>query len=63
MALGLKRHLVVDAYGLPLAALLTAGNVNDSVVFERVLEAIPPIHRPHGEPGRPRRRPAKLHAD
>jgi len=54
---------VVDAHGLPLATLLTAANENDSAVFERVLEAIPPIHRPYGEPGRPRRRPAKLHAD
>jgi hypothetical protein len=39
---------------------LTAANVNDSVVFEQLLEAIPPIHRPRG---RPRRRPAKLYAD
>jgi transposase len=54
---------VVDAHGLPLATLLTAANVNDSLVFEQVLDAIPPIHRPHGEPGRPRRRPTKVHAD
>ena len=27
------------------------------------MDAIPPIWRPAGEPGRPRRRPAKLHAD
>ena len=58
-----KRHLVVDRNGVPLITLLTAANVNDSVVFEQVMEAIPPIHRPRGEPGRPRRRPAKLHAD
>src|SRR4051812_18782769 len=31
---GSKRHLVVDAHGLPLATLLTAANVNDAVVFE-----------------------------
>jgi transposase len=51
---------VVDAHGVPLATLLTAANVNDSRVLAEVLDAIPPIHRPRG---RPRRRPAKLHAD
>jgi IS5 family transposase len=60
---GSKRHLVVDGQGLPLATLLTAANVNDSVVFEQVLEAIPPVHRPFGQAGRPRWRPAKVHAD
>jgi transposase len=57
---GTKRHLVVDAQGVPLATLLTGANVNDSRVLAEVLDAIPPIHRPRG---RPRRRPAKLHAD
>jgi len=51
---------VVDAHGVPLATLLTGANVNDSRVLSEVLDAVPPIHRP---PGRPRRRPAKLHAD
>jgi transposase len=51
---------VVDAHGVPLATLLTAANVNDSRGLADVLDAIPPIHRPRG---RPRRRPAKLHAD
>jgi transposase len=54
---------VVDAQGIPLATLLTAANVNDSVVFEQVLARIPPIKRPFGRQGRPRSRPAKLHAD
>jgi IS5 family transposase len=27
------------------------------------MDAIEPIHRPRGRPGRPRTRPAKLHAD
>jgi transposase len=60
---GSKRHLVVDGQGVPLATLLTAANGNDSVVFAQVLEAIPPLRRPFGQPGRPRSRPAKLHAD
>jgi transposase len=51
---------VVDACGVPLATLLSGANVNDSRVLAEVLDAIPPIHRPRG---RPRRRPAKLHAD
>jgi len=33
------------------------------MVFEQVLEAIPPIRQPFGRQGRPRWRPAKLHAD
>jgi transposase len=40
---------------------LTAANVNDGVVFEDVLEGMEPIKR--SGPGRPRCRPAKLHAD
>jgi IS5 family transposase len=57
---GSKRHLVVDRHGIPRAFLLTAANVPDQVVFEELIEAIPPIKRPRG---RPRQRPTKLHAD
>lgn len=57
---GSKRHLVVDRNGVPLALKLTAANVPDQVVFEELIEAIPPIKRPRG---RPRKRPIKLHAD
>lgn len=38
----------------------SAANVHDSVLFETVVDAIPPIRRPRG---RPRRRPGKVHAD
>jgi IS5 family transposase len=55
--------VVVEAQGVPLVTLLTAANVNDSVVFEQVLDAIPPLRQPFGQAGRPRWRPAKLHAD
>jgi transposase len=52
----------VDRRGAPLAVWLSAANVHDSVVFEGLLEAVEPIKRPGGK-GRPRVRPAKLHAD
>jgi transposase len=51
---------VVDRRGTPLAVRLTGANRHDSVPFEEVVDAIPPIARPSG---RRRRRPTKLHAD
>jgi transposase len=48
---------------VPLAIKLSGANLHDSCVFETLIEAIPPIRRPLGRPGRPRFRPAKLHAD
>jgi transposase len=51
---------VVDRTGIPLAALLTAANRHDAVIFEALLDAIPPIKQANG---RRRQRPAKLHAD
>ena len=32
-------------------------------MLERLVDAIPPLRQPHRGPGRPRRRPDKLHAD
>lgn len=58
---GSKRHLVSDRKGVPLAVVLTSANLHDSNVFEELVDAIEPIKRPGG--GRPRKRPAKLHAD
>jgi transposase len=37
--------------------------VNEGTVLERLVDAIPPLKPPHHRPGRPRRRPDKLHAD
>jgi IS5 family transposase len=42
---------------------LSAANVHDSQMLEVMLDAIWPIRQPRGGRGRPRRRPAKLHAD
>jgi transposase len=60
---GSKYHVLVDRQGVPLSVQLSAANVHDSKLLEPVVDAIEPIRRPAGEPGRPRRRPAKLHAD
>jgi len=57
---GTKRHLVSDRRGVPLAVMLTAANVHDSMVFKELIDAVEPIKRPRG---RPRKRPEKLHAD
>jgi len=54
---------VADRRGVPLAAFSTAATVNEGTVPARLVDAIPPLRRPHRKPGRPRRRPAKLHAD
>jgi transposase len=51
---------VVDARGVPLAALLTPANRHDSTAFEALIDAVPGIKRPSGQR---QRRPAKLHAD
>ncbi|GAB2859584.1 hypothetical protein GCM10022221_68880 [Actinocorallia aurea] len=55
-----KTHLVVEGRGLPMAVLVTGGNVNDSTVFETLMARIR-VRRPNG--GRPRTRPAALLAD
>jgi IS5 family transposase len=54
---------VVDARGIPLAVRLSAANVHDSWLLEATLDAIPALRQARGRRGRPRRRPAKLHAD
>ena len=60
---GSKRHLLVDRGGVPLAVRHSAANVHDSRMLETMLDAVSPIRRPRGRPGRPRKRPARLHAD
>ncbi|WP_428831543.1 IS5 family transposase [Actinocorallia cavernae] len=55
-----KVHLACDGRGLPLAAVVTPGNVNDSTAFDAVLEA---VRVPRTGVGRPRRRPDAVIAD
>ena len=41
---------------------LSAANSHDATHLLPLIDAIPPIIGPQGKPGRPRKRPAKLHA-
>ena len=59
--LGTKYHLLVTADGLPLAVAVTGANRHDSMLVEPILDGLAPVKGPG--PGRPRRRPVKLHAD
>jgi hypothetical protein len=43
--------------------VLSAANVHDSTLLERVVDAVPAVKGPRGRPGRPRKRPTKLHGD
>ena len=45
------------------AVRLSAANAHDTTQLLPLVDAIPPIVSPRGKPGRPRKRPAKLHAD
>ena len=46
-----------------MAVRLSAANAHDSTQLLPLIDAIPPIIGPRGKPGRPRKRPAKLHGD
>ncbi len=58
---GTKRHFVTDARGTPLGVTLSGANRNDSRMLASPLDAVPGVGGRHR--GRPRRRPAKVHAD
>ncbi|MFS0695437.1 IS5 family transposase [Streptomyces nitrosporeus] len=55
-----KIHLACDGRGLPLAVVVTPGNVNDSTVFDAVMNE---LRVPRTGSGRPRRRPDAVIAD
>ncbi len=54
---------MVDRRGVPLSVIHTAANLHDSKALEEAVDAVAPIRGPRGRPGRPRKRPKKLHAD
>ncbi len=60
---GSKYHLLIDVPGIPLAVGLSAANTHDSQLLDQLVDAVPAVIGPRGRPGRPRRRPAKLHGD
>jgi len=51
---------VCDGGGLPLTAVITAANVNDTTMFEAVLDDVPPVRTPSGQRCT---RPGTVHAD
>ncbi|WP_083934217.1 IS5 family transposase [Sciscionella marina] len=57
---GSKHHLATDGIGIPLAVILTGGNIHDSAQLFSLLDAIPVIR---GKPGNPFTRPRWLYAD
>lgn len=57
---GSKPHLMTDARGVPLAATVTAANVNDVTQALPLVVGMAPVG---GRPGPPRRRPERLQGD
>jgi transposase len=57
---GSKHHLLTDAQGIPLAATVTAANVNEVTQVVEVLAEMPPVG---GKPGPKRTRPQRLQGD
>jgi transposase len=55
-----KVHLACDGRGLPLAVVVAPGNVNDSTIFDTVMDG---LRVPRAGVGRPRRRPDAVIAD
>ncbi|AOZ50948.1 hypothetical protein BKX93_13750 [Chromobacterium vaccinii] len=55
-----KRYIVVDRRCLPLALYITSANQRNSIMFESLVNAILAIL---GLPGKPRKRPDRLHTD
>ncbi|MEX3954276.1 IS5 family transposase [Paraburkholderia sp. EG287B] len=57
---GSKHHILVDANGVPISAILTGANRNDVTQLLPLIDAIPPIR---GVRGRPLRKPKVIYAD
>ena len=57
---GSKHHVMTDAQGIPLAATVTAANVNEVTQVFPVLTAMPPVG---GKPGPKRQKPDRLQGD
>jgi Transposase DDE domain len=51
---GSKHHLIVDAHGIPLAAITNGGNRNDVTQLIPLIQGVPPIRGKCGHPLRPK---------
>jgi transposase len=58
---GCKRHIIIDADGVPLLVACTPANVRDEVPFLPMLDSMPPVKMPG--PGAPRYRPKTVIGD
>lgn len=58
--LGSKHHVLVEGHGIPLAAEVTAANVNEISQLVPLVDAVPPVG---GKPGHPQSRPEELYGD
>jgi transposase len=57
---GSKHHILTEARGIPLTALLTSANRHDVTQLLPLVDAIPPLR---GCPGRPVRKPGLIQGD
>lgn len=57
---GSKHHVLSDANGIPLNAILTGANRHDVTQLLPLVDSMPPVA---GKPGHPRKRPVSLYAD
>jgi transposase len=57
---GVKHHVIVDANGVPLAAIPTPANVPEVNVLLPLVDSIGPVG---GKPGHPKQRPEALYTD
>ncbi|TVL90248.1 hypothetical protein CD790_22270 [Streptomyces sp. SAJ15] len=55
-----RQHLIVEAYGVPLAVITTGGNRDDVTQLIPLIQALPPIR---GKRGQLLRRPKRLYTD
>jgi transposase len=58
--LGSKHHIITEAQGIPLAAILTGANAHDVTQLLPLVDAIPAVR---GRRGRPRHRPDCVQGD
>jgi len=57
---GSKHHILTEARGIPLTAVLTSANRHDITQLLPLIDGIPPLR---GCPGRPRRKPGLIQGD